>query len=189
MGGRGSSFESQGYSSKMRNAEGKIYRDEIESAVLLDNRGNVIFNESSGERSAVHFSKEQLKQMRNANLTHNHPSNSTFSSEDIAVLTQHGLRSIRATGENRTYQLTKIKGSVANLNFHSDFKTAMQQNKKVTDKMYKDYEKQYNRGKISYTEFQNKMPELNTHLNRLNSEWLKKNSKKYGYKYSVIERR
>lgn len=137
----------------------------------------------------MQFTTEQLAKMKGANLTHNHPMGSTFSPEDIAVLTTHGLNSIRATGKERTYQLSVIKGSPQNKNFAHDYQKAKQENKKVTDRIYRKYEKQYNSGMISYTEFQSKMPGLNNKANQMNSEWLKKNAKNYGYRYSVIERK
>ena len=127
--------------------------------------------------------------MKGANLTHNHPGDSTFSAEDILILTTHGLNSIRATSKERTYQLSIVKGSVQKNDFAYDYQKEKQENKKVIDRIYKKYEKQYNNGNISYTEFQLKIPELNRRLNHTNSEWLKNNSKKYGYKYSVIERK
>lgn len=189
MGGRGAAFESKGYSNAIKAAENKIYKDKVETAILLDSKGNTIFTESNGATNVVQFTTEQLAKMKGANLTHNHPRGSTFSPEDVAVLTTHGLNSIRATGKERTYQLSVIKNIVQNKNFARDYKDAMKENKKVTDRLYRKYEKQYNSGKISYTEFQSKMPELNRRANELNSDWLKKNANKYGYKYSVIERK
>lgn len=189
MGGRGAAFESKGYSSAIKAAEKKIYKDKLETAILLDRKGNTIFSESSNASNYVQFTAEQLIKMKGANLTHNHPSGSTFSPEDIAVLTTHGLYSIRATGKERTYQLSVIKNVKQNKNFAYDYQKAKQENKKVTDRLYRKYEKQYNNGRISYTEFQSKLPELDNKANQMNSEWLKKNSRQYGYRYSVIERR
>ena len=68
--------------------------------------------------------------MKGANLTHNHPRGSTFSPEDVAVLTAHGLNSIRATGKERTYQLSVIKNIAQNKNFAQDYQGAMKENKK-----------------------------------------------------------
>lgn len=189
MGGRGAAFETKGYSNAVKTAENKIYKNKVESAILLDKKGNTIFTESSNASNYVHFTSEQLAKMKGANLTHNHPSNSTFSGEDVSLFVTHGLNSIRATGKDRTYQLSVIKSASQRSDFSSAYKIAMKKNKKVTDKIYKSYEKAYNSGRMSYSEFNAKMPELNRKLNNLNSDWLKKNANKYGYKYSVIERR
>lgn len=136
MGGRGAAFESKGYSSAIKTAEKKIYKDKVETAVLLDGKGNTIFMESSGATNYVQFTPEQLAKMKGANLTHNHPSNSTFSGTDISLLTYRELKSIRATGENRTYQLTKISGNFPRNEFAKDFTEAYNRNKQTTDKEY-----------------------------------------------------
>lgn len=189
MGGRGAAFESKGYSSGLKTVENKIYKNMVEHASLLDNRGNVIFEKSDNSTNAVQFTIEQLKKMDGMNLTHNHPSNSTFSAEDISVLTNWKLKSIRAVGKERAYQLTRAKGAQIRSDFAKDFHQAQKANKKITDREYRRYDKQYKNGTITLTEFNKKIPELNKRLNQLNSDWLKKNAKKYGYRYSVIERR
>ena len=76
-----------------------------------------------------------------------------------------------------------------NHDFSIDYEKAMSDNKKITDKDFHKYEKEYKRGKLSPLEYQEKINTLNKKWNDLNSEWLKKNSKNYGYRYSVIERR
>lgn len=189
MGGRGAAFESKGYSARMKAAEGKICRDNVEHAVVLDKQGNVVFKKSENLTNAVTFTTEELKKMQGMNFTHNHPHNSTFSEEDISVMTRWGLNSMRATGKERTYQLSRTKSAKANQDFAKDYSIAQQKNKKIVDKEYNRYKKQMQRGMITATEFQNKIPGLNSKLNKLNSEWLKENAKSYGYRYSVIERR
>lgn len=181
-------LESKAYSSAIKAEEKKIYKDNVETAVLFDNRGNVIFRESSGASNYVKFSKEQLSRMQGATLTHNHPSSSTFSPADIAIVTEQRLEVIRATGVLKTYQLKEIKGAKVNHAFSIDYEKAMNENKKITDKDFRKYEKERKQGKISPLEYQDKINALNKKWNDLNSDWLKKNSKKYGYKYGVIER-
>lgn len=186
MGGRGAAFESKGYTSAIKTAENKIYKDKVETAILLDSKGNNIFTESSGATNYVQFTPEQLVKMKGANLTHNHPSNSTFSGTDISLLTHRELKSIRATGEKRTYQLTKINGNFPRNEFAKAFTEAYNRNKQTTDKEY---------NKLRYLQttdpacFKNECHRLDMKLNTMNSEWLKGNSKKYGYRYSVIERK
>lgn len=187
MGGRGAAFESKGYSSAIKTAENKIYKDKVETAVLLDSKGNTIFTHSNNASNYVRFTPEQLVNMKGGNLTHNHPSNSTFSGEDISLLTYRGLKTIRATGQNRTYQLTEIKGNFPRNEFAKAFTQVYNENKKQTDKEYRKIKKSY-----QYTDpvrFQKESESLRVKLNNMNSEWLKNNSKKYGYRYSVIERR
>ena len=186
MGGRGAAFESKGYLNAIKTAEKKIYKDKVETAILLDSKGNTIFTESSGATNYVQFWPEQLAKMKGATLTHNHPSNSTFSGTDISLLTYRELKSIRATGEKRTYQLTKINGNFPRNEFAKAFTEAYNRNKKITDR-------EYNRLRhLQMTDpirFKNECHRLDVKLNTMNSEWLKENSKKYGYRYSVIERK
>lgn len=182
-------LESKAYSSAIKAEEKKIYKDNVETAVLFDSRGNVLFSESSGASNYVKFSKEQLSRMKDATLTHNHPSSSTFSPADVSIITEQGLNVIRATGTSKTYQLKKLNGTEVNHDFSIDYEKAMSDNKKITDKDFHKYEKEYKRGKLSPLEYQEKINALNKKWNDLNSEWLKKNSKNYGYRYSVIERR
>lgn len=182
-------LESKTYSSAIKAEEKKIYKDNVETAVLFDGRGNVLFRESSGASNYVKFSKEQLSRMKGATLTHNHPSSSTFSPADVSIMTEQGLNVIRATGTSKTYQLKKLNGAEVNHDFSIDYEKAMSDNKKITDKDFHKYEKEYKRGKLSPLEYQEKINTLNKKWNDLNSEWLKKNSKNYGYRYSVIERR
>ena len=181
-------LESKTYSSAIKAEEKKIYKDNVETAVLFDSRGNVLFRESSGASNYVKFSKEQLSRMKGATLTHNHPSSSTFSPADVSIMTEQGLNVIRATGTSKTYQLKKLNGAEVNHDFSIDYEKAMSDNKKITDKDFRKYEKERKQGKISPLEYQDKINELNKKWNDLNSDWLKKNSRKYGYKYGVIER-
>jgi hypothetical protein len=182
-------FDSKKYTESIKTEEQKIYKDKTETAVLFDKHGNVLFRESSNATNYVQFSDAQLEMMKNATLSHNHPSNSTFSSEDVGLFTGRGLNVIRAAGEKRTYQLKNVGKVDFDNNFASDYKFAMQENKKITDEKYCVIEKEHNDGVIGYSEYNKKLNNLNVELNNLNSEWLKKNSKQYGYKYSVTERR
>lgn len=185
----GKAFESKTYTASVKAEEFKIYKDKIETAVVLDGSGKVIFRESSGAPNYVKFSADQLAKMNGMTLTHNHPSNSTFSSEDIALLVVNKLKSIRATGESRTYQLSKVGKDSIGKDFAVDFKKAMRENKKITDAEYDKIKRNCERGNISFVEFEKEIRGLNKKLNNLNSEWLKENAKAYGYRYSVIERR
>ena len=186
MGGRGAAFENKGYSSAIKAAERKIRNDKLETAILLDGNGNIIFTESNQATNYVKFTKEQLAKMKGENLTHNHPSNSTFSGDDIELLTYRDLKSIRATGEKRTYQLTKMTGDFPRNEFAKKFAEAYNKNKQITDREYNKI-KHY-----QYTDpvrYDRECKKLNLKLNSMNSEWLKRNSKNYGYRYSVIEKR
>ena len=182
-------FENKAYAVAIKLEEQKIYQENTETAIILDKKGNVIFRESSGASNYVKFSKEQLDRMKGATLTHNHPSNNTFSIEDLALMVIRELEVIRAAGTTRTYQLKRIKSAPIKTEFPVDYEKAMKDNKKITDKEFHEYEKRRKQKRISHLEYQERIKGLNKKWNDLNSEWLKKNAKDYGYRYSVIERR
>ena len=74
------------------------------------------------------------------------------------------------------------------MNFAQDFSNAYQANKAVCDAKYQKIEDNYNAGKISYREYANQCSDLNRELNKMNSKWLKTNSRRYGYRYGLIGR-
>lgn len=186
---RNALLESANYSSTIDSEEKKIFAGDIETAVVIDRRGNVVFRESSGASDYVQFSKEQLSKMKGTTLTHNHPSNSTFSFEDVSLMAMQDLKAIRATGKARTYQLEQRGKMPQGKKLADDYKAAMAANKEITDTDYFKYREQYENDLLSYFEYTEKLDQLNKRLNSLNSEWLKGNAKKYDYRYSVIERR
>lgn len=186
MGGRGAAFESKGYFASINKVEQRIYKDKIETAVCVDQKGSVIFTQSSGVTNYVLFTPEQLSKMKNATLTHNHPSNSTFSGTDISLLTNNDLKSIRATGVDCTYQLTKIDGAFPRNDFAKFFNEAYNKNKAITDR---EYDKIAHYKNTDRERYERECDKLNIELNSLNSKWLKDNSKRFGYRYGVIERR
>lgn len=108
MGGRGSSSGLSNGSGISR-VERKICHDEVESAYLFDTDGNVIFSKSDNTKNYVTFSEEQVKQFEDNILTHNHPGGSTFSCEDVSLLTYSKMQEIRATTSKGTFSLRQIK--------------------------------------------------------------------------------
>lgn len=180
-------YESANYKATLKSQEKKIYKDIIETAVVLDTKGNIVFSTSSGANNYVKFTEEQLAKMQGNVLTHNHPSGSTFSYEDVRLMTGKDLKAIRATSENITYQLEKGGNNQNKEDFIREYSTALAKNKKITDKLYYDLKNKYNKGELSKSEFANKVELVNEKYNELNSGWLKDNAKKYGYRYSIIK--
>lgn len=64
------------------------------------------------------------------------PSDSTFSYEDVRLMTGKDLKAIRATSENITYQLEKGGNNQNKEDFIREYSTALAKNKKITDKLY-----------------------------------------------------
>lgn len=181
--------ENANYQATLLSQEKKICKDIVETAVLLDKSGNVIFSTSSGASNYVKFTEEQLVKMKDAVLTHNHPSGSTFSYEDVRLMIGKDLRAIRATSESFTYQLKKNGNNQKKEEFIRDYNLALAENKKITDKLYDKEKSKYNKGELKKTKFASIIENINQEYNRLNSEWLKDNAKNYGYRYSIIKRR
>jgi NAD+--asparagine ADP-ribosyltransferase len=192
MGGRGASaYERVGYRNSLVINERKIRGKQTESAIVIDKSGRIVFIQSTGESDAVHFTEDQLKNMKGTTLTHNHPRSSTFSSEDLYLLTKQKLKAIRAVGDHHTYQLEKMNTTPLKDRslFASDYKAAMVRNKAITNKLYNKYHDQMKSGIISISKFNGKMVELETMLNKLNSDWLRANAKDYGYRYGISRRK
>ena len=69
-----------------------LYRDEriiagnkYEKAIIYDENGKHIFSKK-GTQNSVGFTKSELKKMKGCVITHNHPSGSGFSSDDIWLM-------------------------------------------------------------------------------------------------------
>lgn len=76
--------------------EDKIRNQDYESAAVVDAEGEVLFFKD-GEQSQVSFTWMEGRMMWDNILTHNHPSSSMFSGEDIACFLNNHMQGIRAT--------------------------------------------------------------------------------------------
>ncbi len=68
---------------------------EKERAIVYDKNGNTILVKT-GDAGSVRFSDSQVAKMKDAILTHNHPSNGPLSDTDIFRLWDTGLAEVRA---------------------------------------------------------------------------------------------
>ncbi|MBR4888398.1 MAG: hypothetical protein IKU17_04560 [Clostridia bacterium] len=68
---------------------------EKERAIVYDKNGNTILVKT-GDAGSVRFSDSQVAKMKDAVLTHNHPSNGPLSDTDIFRLWDTGLAEVRA---------------------------------------------------------------------------------------------
>jgi len=78
-------------------AENTIVGHDIETAVIIDERGEVLLSKT-GTHNSVTFTDDEVKLMRGATLTHNHPGGTSFSPGDVAMLRRNNLVEIRAVG-------------------------------------------------------------------------------------------
>lgn len=96
-------------------AKSKLLRGEMinngnryETAYIYDSDGNIKFK-VKGSANEVKFTSAQIKEMKGCVITHNHPGNSCFSSDDIFMLKKTGAAEIRASTGYGTYVLQKPK--------------------------------------------------------------------------------
>lgn len=78
-------------------AENTIVGRDIETAVIIDERGEVLLSKT-GTHNSVTFTDDEVALMRGATLTHNHPGGSSFSPGDVTMLHAHHQIETRAVG-------------------------------------------------------------------------------------------
>lgn len=82
--------------------ESSIIKNKFETAAIYGQDGKLIFKKK-GAKSSVSFTNEQLKLMKGAVVTHNHPQGSPFSYADLMVFSGYDLKEMRAAGQYYTY--------------------------------------------------------------------------------------
>lgn len=157
---------------KIREAESAISKNQFESAIAYDQKGNVIFKKD-GEKHEVEFTIEELNKMKGAIVTHNHPQNTTFSPHDIYMLKDWKLQELRAAINKGSYVL-RNNDKITQL---PDF-TVFQ---KEHEQLYLKYLKAYKNKYPYWKDDKNRMDRVvqNNVMNRL--------AKKYGLLYSFEE--
>ena len=177
-------------SAKLDAAEKKIGNKKIEFAYIFDADGNEIFNKTTHAKHSVSFDAYEVHKMKDATLTHNHPSGGTFSSDDLNTLVKSGAASIRATGKNGTYQLSRkadMNGKTKKdpNDFAADYEKECQQIKKELDKRWKEAVKQHSSGALTDYEANSIIgADLTAEFNYRRSNWLRVNAGSYGYVYT-----
>ena len=87
--------------------EDKIRHQDFESAACVDKDGNVLFFKN-GKQSEVRFTDEETEMAKDNTLTHNHPSSTMFSPQDVLYWLDHDLQEMRVTTrEGISYSLAR----------------------------------------------------------------------------------
>jgi lambda family phage portal protein len=97
----------------IRKFEERVKNQNFESALIVDGNGEVII-QKDGDKDSVTFSDDQMRNILGAQrttLTHNHPSNSAFSKEDMKFASNTGLFEIRAVTKDYVYVLRREPGA------------------------------------------------------------------------------
>jgi NAD+--asparagine ADP-ribosyltransferase len=87
-------------------AEAMLIRRKTEKAMVFTDDGTVIF-EKSGGKSSVSFELSELGLFKDRIFTHNHPSGTSFSAEDIAFAATWDIKEVRACGKYYRYYLKR----------------------------------------------------------------------------------
>ena len=127
----------------------------------------------------IKYTEEQLKNMKDMVLTHNHPKNCTFSPEDINFMVWNKLKQLDAVhraedGVVYTYTLKRIEGTTPDVQFAYDYKAAQDQLKVELDKQWRDSDKT-----------QLLADHLSSVLFNYSDVWLRNNAQRYGYEYKA----
>ncbi len=78
---------------------------DFETALAFDRDGNIIFRKK-GVKDQVEFTQAEIERMRNSPLfTHNHPSGSSLSAQDVHFATGVNINEMRAVGQDYAYSI------------------------------------------------------------------------------------
>ena len=109
----GSAADSEEESPRMKAIHGiedKIRNQNYETAAIVDEDGNVLLKKNGGRRQ-VGFTPMECAMMNGNTLTHNHPSSSIFSAEDISCFVGNDMKEMRATTrEGATFSIKRAEG-------------------------------------------------------------------------------
>lgn len=137
----------------LENYERSIRKQNYESASIVDKDGSVLLQVRGGE-NYVSFSDDEAEMMRGKIVTHNHPSSSPFSDADIAMLSAHGVKQIRAIGRDGTlYTLSIDPKSRFTRMTYEDVYNAISH---INDNVYAEFYGLINAGKMTYQEAESK---------------------------------
>ena len=90
----------------LRETEAQLIQRKTEKAVVFDDDGSIFF-EKEGNENSVTFSVDELRLFEDKILTHNHPRGSSFSMDDVELVTFWNFKGIRACGSQYRYYLNR----------------------------------------------------------------------------------
>lgn len=169
--------------------EDRIRDQDYESAACVDKDGNVLFFKD-GEQSQVAFNQEECKLMAGNVLTHNHPSSTSFSVEDVDCWLANDMQEIRATNRlGITYSLSRgenfdkpVSENFA-VAFHINRNKALREAQQTLDD--KGYPAKIARGEISIDQANAEFRDI---FNTVMVEFCTKNAPSYGINFSIEKR-
>ncbi len=126
-------------------AEAVLIRRKTEKAIVFADDGTIIF-EKPGGKSSVSFTPDEVKLFKDKIFTHNHPSGTSFSVEDIAFAAVWDLKEIRACGKYYRYYLKRPSTGWSREYWSNTLKPLVEKHDK---NVYKETVEQIRKGKIT----------------------------------------
>lgn len=174
---------------KLKQVESEIKDNGFETGICLNDKGEEVFRQK-GTRDCVEFTDEQLDQLSGTTLTHNHPKNTCFSSDDLYLFEAYGVQELRAVGgQKQWYTIGKsnIGCSISRTNkpytkhpsyLSSDYANAINEYARTTiDKFYAESE---------YSDVET-IRRANRMQDNFARQWLRENAEVYGFKYKEFK--
>ena len=104
-GGAGMGSGSRGLARSLAAREGAIRGNNFETLYALDANGNELFKKIGDSHSVFYGDKGYLT--KDAIVTHNHPSGSSFSWQDVQGMVYYNQKEMRATGKEFTFSMKR----------------------------------------------------------------------------------
>jgi len=142
----GEDEEKSGTEDIIRALEADIAANDFETAIFVDNDGVEVFRKK-GNAKSVSFTREECEMVAGNIMTHNHPSGTSFSEEDIRFLKSWGATSLRATSTDYLHEMSLTEQGLSASK--KDFDAALTTSQKKTKK---ELTAKLNSGEITYQE-------------------------------------
>jgi hypothetical protein len=91
-----------------RDFESSVKDSDVENAAVFTADGHKIL-EKAGTNDTIYFEKGEIQAMRDAYVTHNHPTGGSFSTSDVEMAIKGDVAEIRAVDQKYRYILTRGK--------------------------------------------------------------------------------
>lgn len=158
--------------SAIKDFENVHWKDASETGLLIKKDGTHI--SLGGEEHNVIGDKNLLGEMDGATFSHNHPSNTTFSTTDIANgIARGNLREMRAVTSSGDVHILRNDGASA-------------ENRRKFNALYSEAEKKFTR--IASEKYRRgELTDRVAYINERKEKWLTENAPKYGLEYKKVK--
>lgn len=158
--------------SAIKDFENVHWKDASETGLLIKKDGTHI--SLGGEEHNVIGDKNLLGEMDGATFSHNHPSNTTFSTTDIANgIARGNLREMRAVTSSGDVHILRNYGASA-------------ENRRKFNALYSEAEKKFTR--IANEKYRRgELTDRAAYISERKEKWLTENAPKYGLEYKKVK--